>query len=106
VSGSVGFETFVRDPHALREGEEQPLVLRDLSPGRRKYLARHAVGVISRNPAPGAVPLRMRSMVGNLVPGPHYVAIRRALPSRIPGLPYENAFDAIAAAWERTAATE
>lgn len=94
------FETFVRDPADLRIGEEIPLVLRDLAPGRRKYLARHAVAIVSRQPSEDSVPLRVRSMVGNVVPGEWHVRIVRALPQRLPGVPYTDAFDALRRAFE------
>lgn len=96
------FETFVRDLADLREGEEVALVLRDLRPGRKKYLARHVVAVVSKAPAPEAVPLRARSMVGNVFRGERYVRIVRALPQRLPGTPYTDAFEALREAFEQS----
>ncbi len=94
------FETFVRDLADLRVGEEMGLALRDLAPGRRKYLARHVVGVVTREPSDGSVPLRVRSTVGNVVPGDWYVRVLRALPQRLPGEPYGDAFEGLRRAAE------
>jgi hypothetical protein len=94
------FETFVRSIDDLHEGEQTVLVLRDLSPGRRKYFAQHVRGVVRRGPDSGeARPLRVRSMVGNVIPGDWYVTVSELLPARVPGTPYTNAFDALQAAW-------
>ncbi len=95
------YQTFVRDPSDLREGGEAILVLRDLSPGRRKYFAQNVIGVVMREPDPTgqARPLVVRSPVGNVVPGTWYVLIVRTLPQRVPGHPYTNAFDAMQGAW-------
>src|SRR5581483_4858107 len=96
-----GYETFVRDLADLRVGEETPLVLRDLSPGRRKYFARNVIGVVSaatEGPdvaAAGAadvdgewLPLVVRSAVGHRFPGTWRVRIVKALPPAVPGAPY------------------
>lgn len=93
------YETFVRDPADLSEGEHV-LVLRDLRPGRRKYFASHARIRLSRTPGEGTVGLRVRSMVGNVVPETWFVFVLEALPQRIPGTPYSNAFDALREAWD------
>lgn len=95
------YETFIRDDADLAEGRETVLVLRNLRPGRRKYLGRNVVGVVTRTPDPSgeSYPLRVRSMVGNLIPGEWYVRIVEALPQRVPGAPYSSAFDALQRAW-------
>ncbi len=46
------FETFIRDPSDLVDGEETVLVLRDLTPGRRKYFAQNVVAIVSHSPRP------------------------------------------------------
>lgn len=94
MSGPLA-ETFVRDVADLRPGEEIGLALRDLRPGRGKYLARHVVAVVTREPAPGAEPLRVRSSVGNVIPGAWYVRVVRPLPQRLPGQPYTDAYEAL-----------
>ena len=103
---SAAYETFVHDLDDLRVGQETPLVLRDLAPGRRKYFARHVVAVVTDSPDAGRAPLllRVRSAVGNVFPGEWHVRVVRELPARIPGVPYGNAFDALRAAGEATVA--
>ncbi len=87
------YETFITDEQPLHSGRDVPLVLRDLQPGRRKYLARHVVARVTRVELapPGAVPLRVRSRVGVELPGPWWIEVRRALPARLPGAPYSSA---------------
>jgi hypothetical protein len=101
------YETFVRDLSDLREGHETLLVLRDLTPGRRKYFAQNVVAVACREPDPEGEsrPLKVRSAVGNVFPGEWYVKITEILPQRVPGTPYTNAFDAIREAWGRSLST-
>lgn len=95
------YETFVRTLSDLHEGGRTILVLRDLTPGRRKYLAQNVIATVSRDPGSAADwrPLTVRSMVGNVFPGQWYVRVIQVLPSRIPGTPYMNAYDAMASAW-------
>lgn len=99
------YETFVRDLSELPEGEETLLVLRDLTRGRRKYFAQNVWAVVSRSPDPSGEsrPLRIRSAVGNLYPGEWYVRVVEALPQRVPGVPYSNAFEAMQRAWGKGA---
>lgn len=90
------FETFVGDPSDLGDGDEIVLTLRDLTPGRHKYFAQHVRAVVTRKPESSeSRPLRVRSTVGNLFPGDWYVTIIERLPQRVPGTPYENAFEAL-----------
>lgn len=100
------FETFVRDIADLREGRPTILVLRDLTPGRRKYFARHFVAVVARdgNPEDDFHLLVVRSMVGNQYPGPWWVKVLESLPQRVPGAPYANAFEAMEHAWAKALA--
>jgi hypothetical protein len=100
LNASPIFETFVRDPGELMPGREGPLVLRDLRPGRRKYLAQNVIARvwIGSSCPRDAVPLRVRTAVGNQVPGPWWVQIVAALPARLPGAPYSSALDALSAA--------
>lgn len=100
MSADPRFETFVRDLADLRVGEETGLALRDLAPGRRKYLARHVVGIVTRERSDGSQPLRVRSTVGNVVPGEWYVRVLRPLPQRLPGEPYGDAYEALRRAVE------
>lgn len=95
------FQTFVRDIADLREGQPTILVLRDLTPGRRKYFARNVVAIVARDfsDEDGFNPLIVRSMVGNEFPGPWWVKVLEPLPQRVPGEPYGNAFEAMEKAW-------
>lgn len=96
------WETFVRRPKDIREGEEIPLALRDLTPGRRKYQFRNVVAVVSRRPEElrSMDTLQVRTVVGVLLPEPFGVRIIRDLPIEISGSPYRDFFQALeAAAW-------
>ncbi|MDE3077664.1 MAG: phenylphosphate carboxylase subunit gamma, partial [Chloroflexota bacterium] len=77
------YETFVRDISDLAEGQPTPLVLRDLTPGRRKYFAQNALAVVTREAdASGrSRPLKVRSRVGNELPGRWQVTVLEILPS-------------------------
>lgn len=99
-----GYETFVRDLADLRVGQETLLVLRDLSPGRRKYLARNVIGVVApatddSNAAGDWQPLTVRSAVGHRFGGAWRVRIVEVLPPTAPGAPYTDAYAALQAAW-------
>lgn len=104
----MGFETFVREIADLREGRPAILVLRDLTPGRRKYFARHAVAIVTRDSGQedGLHPLVVRSMVGNPYPGSWRVKVLEWLPQRVPGEPYTNTFEAMERAWAGSLARE
>jgi len=97
----LAYQTFARDLADLRTGAETILVLRDLTPGRRKYFAQNVIAVVSTesDPTGESRPLIVRSPVGNVFPGNWYVRIIRTLPQRVPGLPYTSAFEAMQAAW-------
>ncbi len=94
------WETFVRRPGDLREGVELPLVLRDLSPGRRKYRMRHVLALLSRGAAelPDMDELRVRTVVGVLLKERWGVKIIKDLPDEIPGKPYGDFYAALKSA--------
>ncbi len=94
------WETFVRRPGDLREGVELPLVLRDLSPGRRKYRMRHVLALLSRKAAelPQMDELRVRTVVGVLLKERWGVTIIKDLPDEIPGRPYGDFYEALKSA--------
>lgn len=95
------WETFVRRPGDLKEGEEIPLVVRDLSPGRAKYKVRHVVAVLSRNAQdPKVDTLQVRTVVGVKLPETWGIKISRDLPIELPGKPYHDFFEALRAASE------
>jgi hypothetical protein len=93
----AGYETFVRDPREMHPDRDLALVLRELAPGRRKYLAQNVIArvVCADTRPPGFAPLRMRTAVGNVVPGPWWVRVQTVLPARLPGAPYTSVFDAL-----------
>ena len=89
------WETFVRRPGDLKEGEEAPMVLRDLSPGKKKYQMRHVVALLRRDPLESDDLLRVRTVVGVLLPEVWSVRIVRDLPVELPGRPYHDFYDAL-----------
>ena len=98
------WETFVRRPGDLKEGVEIPMVIRDLRPGRKKYQMRHVIAVVSRQ-TPGTAgetdELRIRTVVGVLLPETYAIDILRDLPMELPGIPYHDFYQAL-----KRAATE
>ena len=98
------WETFVRRPGDLQEGVETPLVLRDLTPGRKKYGVRHVVAILSRkaDKSAGMDRLQARTVVGILLPETWGVKILRDLPTELPGQTYRDFFAALRAAAART----
>ncbi|OGQ79246.1 MAG: hypothetical protein A3F90_02475 [Deltaproteobacteria bacterium RIFCSPLOWO2_12_FULL_60_19] len=97
------WETFVRRPTDLAEGAETPLVLRDLNPGRRKYGMRHVVAIVSqkKEDLPQMDILRVRTVVGILLPEPRGIKILHELPIELPGQAYRDFFTALRAAAEK-----
>lgn len=91
------WETFLRYPSDLNEGVETPLVLRDLSPGRKKYQMRHVIAVVSRKAKDMALMdrLQVRTVVGILLAESWGVQIIRELPIELPGRPYHDFYDAL-----------
>lgn len=91
------FETFVGASGELEPGVDIALALRDLRPGRVKYLVRNVIARVARGTVPpdGYESLRVRSSVGNIVPGPWWIRVVGALPARLPGCPYSSVRDAL-----------
>ncbi|MBI2091000.1 MAG: phenylphosphate carboxylase subunit gamma [Deltaproteobacteria bacterium] len=102
------WETFVRRPGDIREGAEIPLVLRDLTPGRKKYTMRHVVAIVSRNPQDLSKTdtLHVRTVVGVRLPDTWGVKILWDLPIEIPGRPYKDFFAALSTAAREVSAKE
>jgi hypothetical protein len=100
-----GYETFVRDLPDLPAGRDLVLVLRDLRPGRRKYLAQNVRARVTRaaQRPEGYWALRVRSAVGNELPGPWWVCVIEVLPSRLAGAPYSSFQVAVQALGEGSA---
>lgn len=93
------WETFIRQPEDLPEEVEVPLIIRDLTPGRRKYRMRHVVALVSRRPETlgHSGILWVRSTVGVRLDQPWAIEILRELPLELPGEPYRNVYEALRA---------
>jgi hypothetical protein len=91
------WETFVRRPGDLKEAIETPMVLRDLTPGKKKYQMRHVVAAVSRKPEDLASMdiLRVRTVVGVLLSETWGVRILKDLPMELPGRPYHDFYEAL-----------
>ncbi|MGE5302133.1 MAG: phenylphosphate carboxylase subunit gamma [Alphaproteobacteria bacterium] len=92
------WETFVRRPGDLKEGDEISMALRDLTPGRKKYRMRHVVATLRRDAREGMDLLRVRTVVGVQLPETWGVRILRDLPIEIQGKPYRDFYQALKAA--------
>ncbi len=91
------WETFVRRPGDLKEAIEMPMVLRDLTPGNKKYQMRHVVAAVSRKPEDMASMdiLHVRTVVGVLLNETWGVRILKDLPMELPGRPYHDFYEAL-----------
>ena len=97
AAGQQVWETFIRSPEELQQRAEVSLIIRDLTPGRRKYQLRHVVALVSRQPpvpSQGAT-LWVRTTVGVQLDQPWTIKILRELPIELPGQPYRNVYDAL-----------
>lgn len=92
------WETFVRRPGDLKEGDEISMALRDLTPGRKKYRMRHVVATLRRDARESMDLLRVRTVVGVQLPETWGVRILRDLPIEIQGKPYRDFYQALKAA--------
>ena len=97
AAGQQVWETFIRSPEELQEGAEISLIIRDLTPGRRKYQVRHVVARVSHRPKGIANDemLWVRTTVGVQLDQPWTIKILRELPLELPGQPYRNVYDAL-----------
>jgi hypothetical protein len=94
------WETFLRRPGDLKEGVEMPMALRDLTPGKNKYQMRHVIALVTRRADETASMdrLRVRTVVGVLLPDTWGVRIICDLPIELPGRPYRDFYEALAKA--------
>ncbi len=71
--------TFVGKLEDLIQGKEGELLVKDLTPGRRKYDARYVQAIVSSNPEdlPESDVLWIRGWVGVLYPRPWAIRITR-----------------------------
>lgn len=95
------WETFVRRPGDLKEGEEVPMVLRDLTPGKKKYQMRHVIATVHRDTQDATDLLRVRTVVGVLLAGTWGIEITRELPIELSGMPYHDFYQALKVAAEK-----
>ncbi|MFQ5987770.1 MAG: phenylphosphate carboxylase subunit gamma [Dehalococcoidia bacterium] len=86
------YVTWVDDLHNLPEGEEIQLTIRDLTPGRRKYEARHVKAILSSSPdkLPDGDTLWLRSGSGVMMPVPWVIRVVEELGDYLPGTPYQE----------------
>ena len=91
------WETFVRRPGDLKEAIEMPMVLRNLTPGKRKYQMRHVVAAVSRRPEDMSSMdiLHVRTVVGVLLSEIWGIRILKDLPVELPGRPYHDFYEAL-----------
>ncbi|MEX0805950.1 MAG: phenylphosphate carboxylase subunit gamma, partial [Candidatus Binatia bacterium] len=91
------WETFVRRPGDLKEAIEMPMVLRDLTSGKKKYQMRHVVAVVSRKAEEMASMdiLQVRTVVGVLLSEIWGIRILKDLPTELPGRPYQDFYEAL-----------
>ncbi len=90
------WQTFVRKFDDMKEGEVE-LFIKDLTPGPRKYDAKHVRAKVAKSKealADGDV-LWIRSESGLLAPKAWYIQILEELPEWVPGKPWENVLDVI-----------
>ncbi len=82
----------------LQEGKQTVLTIRDLSPGKHKYLARVARVQVSRSPEALAKwdTLLALSVVGRPDPQPWGMKIVEELGLTVPGQPYSDIYAAMA----------
>ena len=86
------YVTWFDDPPGLPEGEEVKLTIRDLTPGREKYQARHVRAILSRSPGklPEADTLWIRSGAGAMKPDPWSIKVTEDLGEYLHGTPYHE----------------
>lgn len=73
------YDTFVKSLEELTQGKEIELYVRDLTPGRNKYLVRHVKGVVSNVPLPQSQTLWLRFHTGYKHPQPWGIKITEEL---------------------------
>ena len=87
--------TFVHSIADLPDGKTIKLVIKDLTPGPRKYDARYVQARLSKEPLEGDDVLWVRSRVGYLYPKSWSIKIIKELPEYVPGHPYMDIYEAV-----------
>jgi len=80
------FDTFIESIQDLPDGQECQLVIRDLTPGPRKYESRYVRAIVSGSPDrfPEADTLWLRLPMGNLHPQPGAIKVVEELGEFMP----------------------
>ena len=91
------YQTFVSKPEILKEGREMKLVIKDLTPGPRKYNCRVVKAVVSKDliSSPGSDLLWLRSLSGRKFPDPWSIRIIEELGDSIKTKPYQAGVEVI-----------
>ena len=86
------YQTFLADPQDIPEGQEIELVIKDLTPGPRKYDGQRVKAILYKSPSkiPEGDTLWVRSEVGVLHPQPWKMKIVEKLTDLIPIPPYSD----------------
>jgi len=94
----VEYLCHVKHLRDLQEGKTAVLTIRDLTPGKHKYLARVARVQVSRTPEALAKwdKLWAHSVVGYKDPQPWGVKVVEELGLTVPGKPYDDIYQALA----------
>jgi hypothetical protein len=87
------YEAFVKDIEQTPSGRPVVLVLRDLTPGKKKYRAVHVRAVVSDPPKAGEPMLWLRSVVGVKYPRSYSVRILEELTEAFAAEPYSDLFE-------------
>ncbi len=92
------YQTHVRHMNDVQENQTVVITIRDLTPGKHKYLARVARVQLSRSPEALAQwdKLWVFSVVGLKDPQPWGMKIVEELGVTIPGQPYSDIYEAMA----------
>jgi len=86
------YQTFITKSEDIPEGQEVELVIKDLTPGPRKYDGSRVKAVVykSEKSITGGCTLYVRSEVGVLQPRLWTIKIIEELPDLIPSPPYSG----------------
>ena len=87
------YMTFIEEPGKIKGPHELSLTIRELEPGRRKYLGRNVIATVSPAMIPGADLLRVRHTNGLLLPQPWYIKVTKELGDYLPARPYSGIVD-------------
>ncbi len=87
------YMAWLESPESIKGPQEMSLTIKDLTPGRRKYLGLNVRATVSPTPLQGADTLKVRRANGLLVPGTWYIKIAEELGEYWPGRPYSGIVD-------------